>query len=176
MCPPETTNASTGNCSFAAFALLLQKHSVDVSLEMIHGDQRFFQGESQRLGEADAHQQRAYQPRPLRDRDRVHRLVLHPRFRESLAHNWENCPQVLAGRQLRNHSSIRLMSGDLRGNYIRQDLPPRTHNRRTCFITGCFNTEDGGVRHNEIRAGSSSLDDSGILPMIGLSSCIDSDF
>src|SRR5208282_6808852 len=60
------------NMKRAIFALpLLQQHGMDVSLKMVHGDQRLLQCESQRLGKADADQQGPRQSRALRDRDSV---------------------------------------------------------------------------------------------------------
>ena len=147
----------------------LQQYGVNVSLKMVHRDQRLLQGKSQRLGIADAHQQSPRQSRPLRDRDGIDRLISLSRFRQSLPHHRNNRAQVLARGQFRNHSAIRLMSSDLRGNDVRQNPLPRPHHRRARLITGAFNAEDVSVRHNELSAVScqpsairlsvSSLDD-----------------
>src|SRR5260370_39350250 len=47
---------------------LLEQHRMDVSLKMVHSNQRLLQREGQRLGKADANQQPARQSRPLRNR------------------------------------------------------------------------------------------------------------
>ncbi len=115
---------------------------------MVHRDQRFLQREGQRFGKADANQQSARQSRPLRDRDSIDGLISLSRFGQSLAHHRNNRAQVLARGKFRNHSAIRLVSGDLRGNHVRQNPLPRAHHRRARLITGALDAEDVRVRHN----------------------------
>src|SRR5208282_2742613 len=143
---------------------LLKQYGVDVSLKMVHGDQWLLQPEGQRLGIADANQQSARQSRTLRDRNGIDGLISLSRFGQSLAHHRNNRAQVLARGQFRNHSAIRLVRGDLRGNDVRQNPLPRAHHGRARLITGAFDAEDACVRHNELSAVShqlsvSSLDD-----------------
>src|SRR6266853_4089715 len=127
---------------------LLQQHSVDVPLQMIHRDQWLLQSKCERLRKTNADQQSAGKSRTLRDRDSINRFITLLRFNQCLAHYRNDSAQMLAGSQFRDHSSIGLMSGDLRGHYVRQNLLPRTHHRRARFITGGFDTEDMDVGHN----------------------------
>ena len=69
---------------------LFQQARVNVAFEMVDGDQRLLQRKSQRLCITDADQQRARQPWPLRNRERVDRFVGSTRFGQSLAYNWNN--------------------------------------------------------------------------------------
>jgi hypothetical protein len=48
---------------------LRQQNSVNVALEMVNGDKRLAQGEGQRFGVRDAHQERARQAWALSHRD-----------------------------------------------------------------------------------------------------------
>ena len=54
---------------------LFQQHGVDVSFEMIDGDERLGSGERQRFGKAETYQQRSCQPGSLSYSDRVYRVV-----------------------------------------------------------------------------------------------------
>jgi hypothetical protein len=64
---------------------------------------------------------------------------------------------MLAGGKLRDDSSIRGVSRDLRGDDVRENLLPSAHDGSTCFIAGAFNAEDSGVRHNELRGRAMSF-------------------
>ena len=122
---------------------------MDVPLKMVHRNQRFLQRKGKRLGEADANQQSTRQSRPLRDRDGIDGRISLSRLGQRLPHHRDDRAQVLARREFRNHSAIRLMSGDLRGNHIRQNLLARAHHRRARLITGGLDTEYVRVRHND---------------------------
>ena len=121
---------------------------MDVSLKMVHGDQRLPEREGQRLGKADAHEQGARQSRPLRDRDGIDGFVSLSRFGQGLPYHRNNRPQVLARGEFRNHSAIRLVRGHLRGHHVRQNLLPRPHHGRARLIAGTLNAEYVRVRHN----------------------------
>ena len=120
----------------------LEQHGMNVPFKMVDGNQRLLERKSQCLGKADADKQSASQSWPLRDRDGIDGLISLSGFGQSLPHHWNNGAQMLARSQLRNDSSIRLMSGDLRSHNIRQNLLPRAHHRRACLITGGFDAED----------------------------------
>ncbi len=128
---------------------LLEQHRVDVSLKMVHRNQRLLQRKGKRLGEADANQQSARQSRPLRDCNGIDGRISLSRLGQRLPHHRNNSAQVLARSEFRNHSAIRLMSGDLGGNHIRQNPLPRTHHCRARLITGGLDTEYVRVRHND---------------------------
>ena len=76
--PARARENPVRNCSLLP---LLEKHSMDVALKMVHRDQRLVERERKRLGEADANKQRSCQARPLCDGNRVDRFVclLQPR-------------------------------------------------------------------------------------------------
>src|SRR5260221_14679518 len=85
---------------------LLKQHRVDMSLKMIHGNQRLLQRKSERLGETDANQQSARQSRPLRDRDGIDRRISLSRLGQRLPHHRNDSAQVLARSEFRKHSAI----------------------------------------------------------------------
>src|SRR5208282_4675805 len=75
---------------------LLQQHGVNVSLEMVHRQQRLIECECQCLGETDAHEESSRQARPLRHGNGIDRLITLTRFGQSLAHDGDDRPQMLA--------------------------------------------------------------------------------
>src|SRR5271156_2326557 len=109
----------------AVFALtLLQQYRMNVPFQMVDGDQWFPERKGKSLGKADPHEQSARQSRPLRDRNSIDRRITLPCLSQGLAHHRNNRPQVLTRSEFRHHSPKRLMSGNLRGDGIRQNLPP----------------------------------------------------
>src|ERR1035438_10580980 len=54
---------------------LLEQHSMNVALEMIDGNQRLVEREGQRLGVADAHEQRSSKAGALSHRDSIDGFV-----------------------------------------------------------------------------------------------------
>ena len=128
MWPPETTRASTGKFDFAiVFLPLLEQHGMNVPFEVIDGDQGLIERKGHCLGIADADQQRPGQARPLRHRQRVDGLIGLPRIGKRLADHGHNRLQVLPRGQLRDHASVRPVRGDLRENYIGNNLLSGTH-------------------------------------------------
>ena len=81
--------------------------------EVIHGNQRLFQRKSQRLGIANAHQQRACQPGTTRHRQRIDRPKVLPCLLQRSADHRHNRFQVLARRQFRHHALIGTMGCEL---------------------------------------------------------------
>ena len=126
---------------------LLQQHRMNVAFEMIHRDQRLVERKGQRLGIADADQQRSGKSRPLGDGHRVDRLVSLSRIGQRLADDRHDRPQMLARRQLRHHSAVRLVRGDLREHYVGNDLLARAHHRRRSLVARALDAEDVGVGH-----------------------------
>ncbi len=66
---------------------MLEQHGMNVSLEMIHGDQWLVEREGQSLGEADADQQSARQSWPLRDGNGIDGPISLSGFSQSLTHH-----------------------------------------------------------------------------------------
>src|SRR5580658_6321155 len=110
-----------------SLATLFEQHSMNVAFEMVHRDERLVESERQRLGIADANQQRTSEPGPLSDGYRVHGLVSLSGVSQRLPHHRHNCAQMLTRRQLRYDSTIRLMGGNLREHNIGSDLLARAH-------------------------------------------------
>src|SRR5262249_3760348 len=88
-----------------SFLLLLQQNGVNVTFQMVHGDERLVQRKGQRFGVADTNQQRSRQPPPLRHGNGVDRLITLVRFPERLSHHPDQRPQTMARRGSREASS-----------------------------------------------------------------------
>src|SRR5689334_20022799 len=99
---------------------------MDVSFEVIDRDQRLFQRKSECLGIAYADQQCSRESRPLSYGESVNGFVTLSGLRQSLPYYGHDRAQMLTRRQLGNHTSIGLVSCDLRGNNIGDDLLART--------------------------------------------------
>ncbi len=54
---------------------------------------------------------------------------------------------MLTRSQLRHHSAIRLMGGDLRRHHVRNNFLARTHHGRSGLVARAFNSENVSVRH-----------------------------
>ena len=68
---------------------------MNVSLEMIDGDQGFVERKRQSLSVSDSDQQRSRQPRSLGHGQRVNGLVGMPGIGQGLANHWHNGFQML---------------------------------------------------------------------------------
>ena len=93
-----------------------QQNSVDVTLEVVDGDERLAQGEGQRLGIGDSNQECACQPGAFCDRDCVQIGEADAGFIQCRTYHGNDIAQMFAGGQFRNHTAIGSMDGDLRGH------------------------------------------------------------
>ncbi len=118
-----------------------------MAFEMVDGDQRLVEGEGQRLGVADADQQCSGEAGALGDGDGVDGFVGVLGLGQRLAHHRHDGAQMLARSQFRDDSAVRLVSRDLRGHDIRDQLLARAHHGRCGLVAGTFDAEDVGVRH-----------------------------
>ena len=133
-----------------AFLALFQQDGVDVSLEMIDCDERFGDGVGERLGVTQADQQRSGEPGTLGDRDGVDRLVRLAGVVERLAHDGNDGAQMLARSQFGYHSTVRLVSGELRIDDIGDQLLARAHDGCRGFVAGALDAENVSVGHDTI--------------------------
>ena len=65
--------------------LAIEQAGIRVRLDMVDADQRYLQGEGQRLGDGQADQDRAQQTRPVGHRDPIQIAQFHRRFPGGLA-------------------------------------------------------------------------------------------
>ena len=115
MCVPSRDNQSEHGKLQLVIALLplFQQNRMDVTFEMVDGNQRLVEGEGQSLGVADAHKQRSGKAGSLGDRDRIDRVESLVGLSQRLTDDRHDRPQMLARRQLRNHAAVGLMRGNL---------------------------------------------------------------
>jgi hypothetical protein len=93
-----------------------QQNCVNMTLKVVHGDERLTQSEGQRLGVGDSNQQCAGQAGALGDRDRVQIGEADTGFVERRADHGNDIAQMFARSKFRNHTPIRCVDFDLRGN------------------------------------------------------------
>ncbi len=128
-----------GSCmAIVEHFLLRQQNGVNVTLKVVDGDERLAQGEGQRLGVRDAHQQCARQARALGNCDSFKVSEADAGFVQRRADHGYDVAQMFARGEFRNHTAIGRMDGDLRGHNARQDAAPALHHRGRSLITGAF--------------------------------------
>jgi hypothetical protein len=115
---------------------------VDVTFEVIDGDQRFPEGIGKRFRVADADQQRTRQTRADGDSDGVQVAEGDAGLRQRSADHGHDVAQMLAGSQLGDDSAIRGVDGNLRSDHIRKSLRTPPHNGGRGFITGAFDAQN----------------------------------
>ncbi len=111
-----------------------QKYGVNVSFEMIHTNERFFEGKRQRLGVAEADQQCAGKTRPFRHSKSVEALVSLVGIFQRFADNRNDGAEMFTRRQFWHDSAVGLMSGDLRIDNIRDDFFAGAHHGRGSLV------------------------------------------
>ena len=115
--------------------------SGNVSPQVVHRDQRKPGRHRQSLGEVDADQQRADQPRCRRDRDPVEVGKRHAGVRQRLVHHPRDRLRVAAARDLRHHAAVELMFLHLRRDHVAAHGAAVGHHRGGGLVTGGFNAE-----------------------------------
>jgi putative nucleotidyltransferase with HDIG domain len=121
---------------------LSQQNGMNVALKVVHRDQRFLQGESQRLGVSDSHQQRARQAGALGDRDGIEISKADSRLGHRRANYGNDITQMFARGEFRNHPAVRCMDGDLRGHDARANVTSALYDGRGGLVTRAFDTEN----------------------------------
>ena len=115
---------------------------MDVAFDVIDGDQRLFQRPGQRLGKADAGQQRARQSGAVGDGNGVHVRIGQARFGQRGAGHRHQVAQMFAAGQLRHHAAIGGVGGDLRSDHARHQLLAAAHHGCRRFVAGALNSKN----------------------------------
>ncbi len=110
--------------------------------EVIHGNQRFPERQRQHFAISQADEQRAYEPRTLRDADGVDISERDARLQHCFAHHRHDLPKMLARRQLRHHAAVFAVNVHLRCDDARQDRRAIGNNSRGCLIARRFNSQN----------------------------------
>ena len=108
----------------------------DVAPDVVHRDQGHPQGKGHRLGEAEAHQHRADEPRGIGHCHRVDVGLLTARLPQSLVRQGGNGLHMLAGGDLRHHAAVQGVEVRLGGDGIGQDRAPVLHHGHRCLVAG----------------------------------------
>jgi hypothetical protein len=156
---------------------VIQPERLDVTGEMVDRDQRAAQRPGDRLRERHANEQRADEPRPLRDRNRIDIGPTPAGIRQRSLDHAADVPNVLARGQLGDHATPLAVNGHLRrddaGAYV-----PRMQWRRVfhegggCFVARRFDTQHQHglwVRVQGFRVQGSGFGGSGVLGWLGCS-------
>ena len=117
---------------------------------MVDGDERLVEGEGQSFGVADADEECSGESGALGDGDGVDGIVGSIRFGERLADDGDDGAEMLARGQFRYDAAVGFVSGELRGDYVRDELLAGAHHGGCGFIAGTFDAEDVGRGHGPI--------------------------
>ena len=127
---------------------VIEEQRLDMSGQVMYRHERDAQRQHHRLGERHADQERADEPRPLRDRDRADVRPADAGVPEGPIHDSADVTNVLAGRQLRHDAAPFAVDRDLRGDDARADVPGAFsvaglgHDGCRRLVTGGFDAED----------------------------------
>ena len=117
------TSGKTGS-SRSGFARVAQPGGVDVPFEVVDPDHGPVVDPGQRLGEVDPDEERARQPRAIRDGDRVDVVPGRAGIAPCLVEDRHDPAQVSARGDLGDDPAGRRVEGDLRGDHVGTDQPP----------------------------------------------------
>jgi hypothetical protein len=117
----------------------------DVPLEVVHGRERKTARPGQRLRGRDPDEERANEPRALRDRDEVGVVERGPSLLERSAYDRRDELEVAPGRDLGDDATVAGMEVGLRGDDRRQHPPVRRDDRCRGLVAGRLDPEDHGA-------------------------------
>ena len=136
---------------------LRQQNRVNVTFEMVDGDERLAQGEGQRFGVGNPHQQCARQAWALGHGDGIQIGEADAGFVQRRANHRNDVAQMFARGEFRNHAAIGRMDGDLRGHNAREDAPPALHHRGRGLVAGAFDGENQPAGRGEAPSAQKQL-------------------
>jgi len=119
---------------------------VDVTFEVVDGDERFLQREGERLGVGDADEQGAGESGAFGDGDGVEVGECEAGAGDGLAHDGDDVAQVLARGELRHDAAEDGVHLHLRGDDVGEDLRARAHDGCGGLVAGAFDAEDYFLR------------------------------
>ena len=111
-----------------------------MAFEVVHADGRHGKRETERAGDARAHQERARQARPCGIGDALDRLQATSGLRQRLPRERQDAADVVARSQFGHHPPILGMHGDLGVQRVRQQAARRIVKRHAGFVAGGFDT------------------------------------
>ncbi len=121
---------------------LIQQHRVNVTFEMIHGNQRKMIRKSESLGVCNAHQKCTGKPGAGSHSDGIEIGERKVRLGQCGADHGNNGAEMLSAGQLRYHAAVSGVRSDLRSHHGGNGARATLHNRRSGFVAGAFNTEN----------------------------------
>ncbi len=123
---------------------MFDERRADVSLQVVDGEQRQVALPGDRLGRADADQQRADEPGPLRHRDRVDVVERRLRLFQRLFDDDPDRLHVVARGKFRHDPAERAVDVDLRGDDRRAHVGAVVDDRGGRLVAGGLDAEDPG--------------------------------
>ena len=114
----------------------------DMPFNVMHADQRNPRCKTDRFRRRHAHQKRTHKPRAISNCDSIHVGKLFSCLQKRLRHHLIDLFDMLAGRNLRNHTPVERMQIDLGGYHIGQHFPAVFHHSRGCLITGSLHSQN----------------------------------
>ena len=108
----------------------------------MHADGRHLEGESQRGGDARAHQQRPGQPRPFGVGDALDVLQGAARFLQHLAGERQHAADMVARGQFRHHAAVFGVHRHLGMQGVGEQAALGVVERDAGFVAGGFDAED----------------------------------
>ena len=121
---------------------------MNMTFEMIHGDQRKMIRKGECLGVSDAHQKRSRKARAGGHSDGIEIGERNVRFVKRGTNHGNDGAKMLAAGQLRHHAAVTRVRRDLRSDHGGDRARATLYDRRGSFVAGAFNAEnEAGAGH-----------------------------
>ena len=121
---------------------MLEQHGVDVTFEVVDGDEGLGKRGGESLGVADADEQSAGEAGAFRNGDGVELLHVCPGFAKCGIDDGDDGAEVLAGGELGDDAAVRGVDGDLGGNDIGELACAALDDSGGGFVAGALDSED----------------------------------
>ena len=129
----------------------------NMATDVVHRNQGLAHGQRCRLGKIHANQHRADKPRCIGNSYRIDILPCQIGIFQRLLRQSVNCLNMLSGGNLRHHAAVDPVQVHLRGDAVRQHLPPIPDDGYSGFITGGFHSQNIHISHSFPRMSAFSL-------------------
>ena len=127
---------------FCLLPALFEEDGVDVSFEVVDGDEGLREREGERLGVAEADQERTGESRAAGDGNGVEVAERDARLSERGAGDGDDVAEMFAAGEFGNYAAVGRMGDDLRGDNRRERTRAALDDGGGGFVAGAFDAED----------------------------------
>jgi len=119
----------------------VEERGEQMALEMVHADRRDAEPESKAVRERRADEERAREPRTLREGDRIQLALRGAGSMQHRAHEGKYAPDVVSRRELGHHAAVLIVQRHLRVQRMRQQAAIAVVDGYAGFVTGSLDAQ-----------------------------------